>query len=104
MGTVGKDLTVEQGQAAAKLCALTILAQAKAACGGDLDRVKRCVKLGGFVASGPDFKDHPKVINGASDVMVDVLGHAGRHARFAVGVPALPLGFAVEIDAVFEIA
>jgi len=104
MGTVGKDLTVEQGQAAAKLCALTILAQAKAACGGDLDRVKRCVKLGGFVASGPDFKDHPKVINGASDLLVEVLGDAGRHARFAVGVPALPLGFAVEIDAVFEIA
>src|SRR3546814_15765322 len=91
-GTVGGDLSVEQGQAAARLCGLTILAQVKAACGGDLDRVRRCVKLGGFVASGADFKDHPKVVNGASDLMVAVLGDAGRPARFAVGVPALPLG------------
>lgn len=103
VGKVGQDLTVEQGNAAAKCCALSILAHLKAACGGDLDRVRRCVKLNGFVNSGPGFHDHPKVINGASDLMVAVFGDAGRHARVALGAPALPLNFAVEVDAVFEI-
>lgn len=103
-GCLGKDLAIEQGQQAAKNCAIQILAQAKIALGGDWSRVKRLVKLGGFVASTPDFFDHPKVINGASDFMVDVLGDAGKHARFALGVTALPFGVAVEIDAIFEIA
>lgn len=103
-GCLGRDLTVEQGQEAARCCAVNILAQAAAALQGDLERVTRCVKLGGFVASAPDFFDHPKVMNGASDLMVAVLGEAGRHARFAVGVAALPFGAAVEVDAVLEIA
>lgn len=102
-GQLGRDATLEQGQQAARLCAINILAQANAALGGDLARIKRCVKLGGFVASASDFFDHPKVINSASDLLVDALGDAGRHARFAVGVSALPFGAAVEIDAVFEI-
>ena len=102
-GRLGDTLTVEEGQAAARLCGLNILAQLKAACDGDLDRVRRCVRLGGFVACAPDFTDHPKVINGASDLMVEVFGEAGRHARAAVGAPSLPLGVAVEIDAIFEI-
>ncbi len=104
LGRLGEALTVEQGYQAARLCGLNLLAQVKAACGGDLDRVVRCVKLGGFVNSTPDFTDQPKVINGASDLMVEVFGDKGRHARFAVGAPALPLGVSVEIDAVFEIA
>ncbi len=104
LGRLGEALTVEQGYQAARLCGLNILAQVKAACGGDLDRVVRCVKLGGFVNSTPDFTDQPKVVNGASDLMVEVFGDPGRHARFAVGAPALPLGVSVEIDAVFEIA
>jgi len=103
-GRLGGDLGVDDGVAAARLCGLNIIAQLEAACGGDLDRVVRCVKLGGFVASDPAFTDQPKVINGASDLMVDVFGDKGRHARFAVGAPALPLGVAVEVDAVFEIA
>jgi enamine deaminase RidA (YjgF/YER057c/UK114 family) len=103
VGKVGQDLTLEQGNAAAKCCALSIIAHLKAACGGDLDRVRRCVKLNGFVNSGPGFHDHPKVINGASDLIVALLGDAGRHARVALGAPALPLNFAVEVDAVFEI-
>ena len=102
-GTLGKDMTVEQGRDAARLCAISILAQARAALKGDLDRVTRCLRLGGFVASTPDFTDHPKVVNGASDLIVEVLGDAGRHARAAVGVAALPLGAAVEVDAIFEI-
>ncbi|MHA1537343.1 MAG: RidA family protein [Alphaproteobacteria bacterium] len=102
-GTVGQDLSVEDGQAAARNCALNIVAQLKAACGGDLDRVVACVKLGGFVACGPDFIDQPKVINGASDLIVEIFGEAGKHARFAVGAPSLPLGVGVEVDAVFEI-
>lgn len=101
---LGQDYTVEQGQEAAKICALNILAQASAAVGGDWSRIKRCVKLGGFVNSTPDFDQHPAVINGASEIMVAALGEAGRHARFAVGAPNLPFGVAVEIDAVFEIA
>lgn len=102
-GTLGKDTTVEQGRDAAKLCAISIIAQAKAALKGDLDRVTRCLRLGGFVASAPDFTDHSKVINGASDLIVEVFGDAGRHARAAVGVAALPLGAAVEVEAMFEI-
>lgn len=103
VGRVGDTLTVEQGQAAAKACALNILAQAKTAVEGDWSRIVRCVKLGGFVNAGPDFDQHPAVINGASDIMVAALGEAGRHARFAVGASNLPFGVAVEIDAVFEI-
>lgn len=104
VGKVGKDFSVEEGAKAARLCAINILSQVKAACGGDLDRVVRCVKLGGFVNATSDFMDHPKVINGASDLMVEVLGDKGRHARFALGAGSLPLNVAVEIDAVFEIA
>ena len=102
-GRLGAELDIEAGTAAARLCAINLLAQASAALDGDLDRVKRLVKLGGFVAATPEFTDHPKVINGASDLMVAVFGDAGRHARFAVGAPALPFNVAVEIDAVFEV-
>ena len=103
-GKLGRDFTIEQGQEAARLCALNILAQLKAALGGDLDRVKRCAKLGIFVNSMPDFTDQPKVGNGASDLIVQVFSDAGKHARFAVGTNVLPLDVAVEADAVFEIA
>jgi len=103
-GRVGDDLSVDTGYQAARTCGLNLLAQARAACDGDLNRVRRVVKLGGFVACAPDFTDHPQVINGASDLMVEVFGDVGRHARFAVGAPALPLGVAVEVDGVFEIA
>ena len=104
MGKLGADLDVAAGQAAAQACALALLAQARAACGGDLSRIRRVVKLGGFVNSTPDFTQQPAVINGASDLLVAVLGDAGRHARAAVSAPSLPLGVAVEIEAVFEIA
>jgi enamine deaminase RidA (YjgF/YER057c/UK114 family) len=100
----GQGTRIEQGQEAAKLCAVNILAQANAALGGNLARILRCVKLGGFVASTADFFDHPKVMNGASDFMVGALGDAGRHARFAVGVASLPFGAMVEVDAIFEVA
>jgi enamine deaminase RidA (YjgF/YER057c/UK114 family) len=103
-GTVGVDVDLETAQKAARLCGINLLAQMKAACDGDLDRVVRVVKLGGFVQAGPDFIDIPKVVNGCSDLMVEVLGDAGRHARSAVGVYRLPLGFAVEVDAVVEIS
>lgn len=103
-GKVGSDFSVEEGVACAKICALNIIAQLKSACGGDLDKVTRCVKLGGFVNCIDGFGDQPKVINGASDLMVDVFAEKGRHARFAVGTNALPMNVAVEIDAVFEIA
>lgn len=102
-GKLGGELSLEQGQAAAKLCGLNLLAQIKAACGGDLDRVRRIVKLGGFVNVAPDFDPIPAVVNGCSDLMVAVFGEAGRHARSAVGVANLPLGFAVEVDAIVEI-
>ena len=102
-GKLGKDLSIEQGQDAARLCAVNLLSQLKEACGGDLDRVERCVRLGGFVNSPLDFYDHPQVINGASDLMVAVLGDRGRHARTAVGVSALPLNSAVEVEAVFQL-
>ncbi len=104
VGKLGDAYSVEDGQECARVCAINILAQLRAACGGDLDRVARCVKLGGFVNSMPDFTDQPKVINGASDLIVEVFGERGRHARFAVGAPSLPFDAAVEIDAVFEIA
>lgn len=104
VGRVGTDYGVEEAQQAARIVALNIIAQVKSACEGDLDRVVRCVKLGGFVNCTPDFLQHPQVINGASDVMVEVFGDKGRHARFAVGAPSLPFNVAVEIDAVFEIA
>ncbi len=104
LGRLGSDTDVAAGAAAARTCALALIAQARAACGGDLDRVVRVVKLTGFVNSAPGFVDQPKVVNGASDVMVAVFGEAGRHARSAVGVAALPLGVAVEIEAIFEVA
>ena len=103
-GKVGAEFSVEEGQEAARICAINIIAQLKAACGGDLDRVQRIVKLGGFVNSTPEFTDQPKVINSASDLMVAVFGDAGKHARAAVSAGALPLGVAVEIDAIAEIA
>ncbi len=103
-GKVGAEFSVEEGQEAARICAINIIAQLKAACGGDLDRVRRIVKLGGFVNSTPEFADQPKVINGASDLMVAVFGDAGKHTRAAVSAGALPLGVAVEIDAIAEIA
>jgi len=102
-GRLGETMTIEQGQDAARACALNILAQAHAAVGGDWGRIKQCLKLGGFVNCTPAFTDMPAVVNGASDLIVAVMGEAGRHARFAVGAPSLPLGVAVEIDAVFEI-
>ncbi|WP_416830302.1 MAG: RidA family protein [Erythrobacter sp.] len=101
-GRLGEDVSLEEGMAAARGCGLMILAQLKAAL-ESLDRVERVVKLGGFVNSTPDFTDQPKVINGASDLMLEVFGEAGKHARAAVGVPALPLGVAVEVDAVVAI-
>ena len=104
VGKVGETLTLEDGQKSARLCALNLIAQLKAACGGDLDRVKRVVKLGGFVNSTPNFANHPQVINGASDVMGEIFGEAGKHARFAVGVADLPGNVATEIDGIFEIA
>lgn len=103
-GVVGVDLDLETARAAARLCAINLIAQIKRACDGDLGRVDRVVKLGGFVQAGPDFFDIPQVINGASDLMVEVFGDAGRHARSAVGVYRLPLNFAVEVDAVVEVS
>ena len=102
-GIVGEDVDLETAQRGARLCGLSLLAQMKAACDGDLDRVKRVVKLGGFVQCGPGFFEIPKVVNGCSDLMVEAFGDAGRHARSAVGVYRLPLNFAVEVDAVVQI-
>ena len=104
-GRLGEGLTVEEGQRAAQLSALNIVAQLRAACGGDLSRVARIVKLGGFVQATPDATGPaiPQIINGASDLMVALFGSAGRHARFAVGAPSLPLDVAVEIDCIAEI-
>lgn len=102
-GVVGGDLDLAAGQAAARLCAINLISQFRAVCDGDLSRVARVVKLGGFVQAGSDFYDIPKVLNGCSDLMVDVFGEAGRHARSAVGVYRLPLNFAVEVDAVIEL-
>jgi enamine deaminase RidA (YjgF/YER057c/UK114 family) len=102
-GKVGAEISVDEAYQAARVCAINIIGQLKAACGGDLDKVQRIVKLGGFVNSTPDFKDQPKVINGASDLMVEVFGDKGKHARAAVSAGALPVGVAVEVDAVAEI-
>lgn len=103
-GHVGEGgLDVATGQEAAKLCAINILAQVNVACGGNLDRVERCVKVGVFVSSAPDFYDHPKVANGASELFEHVFGPAGQHARFALGVAALPRNAAVEVDAIVQI-
>ena len=101
-GRLGEHISVEAGTAAARACGLMILAQLKAA--GVLEKVERVVKLGGFVSSTAEFTDQPKVINGASDLMLDVFGEIGKHARAAVGVPALPLGAAVEVDAIIALA
>jgi enamine deaminase RidA (YjgF/YER057c/UK114 family) len=103
-GRLGADMDVAAGAAAARSCALALLAQAAAACGGDLDRIVRVLKLTGFVNSTPEFTDQPEVVNGASTLLVEVLGEAGRHARSAVSAVALPRGVAVEVEAVFEIA
>jgi enamine deaminase RidA (YjgF/YER057c/UK114 family) len=102
-GRLGDDMSVVEGQAAARMCGLNLIAQVREACGGDLDRVARVVRLGGFVQATANFTDHPKVINGASDLMVEVFGERGRHARAAVGAISLPLGVSVEVDGVFEI-
>ena len=102
-GKLGKDLNTEEGYLAAKRCALSIIAQAKKACNGDLSSIKSCVKLTGFVNSTPDFIEQPKVINGASDLIGSVFGEIGKHTRAAVSTNSLPLGVAVEVDAVFEI-
>lgn len=101
-GRLGETMSLEDGQAAARLCAINLITQCSAAL-GDLSRIKRVVKLGGFVNAHPDFEEIPQVINGCSDLMVDVFGEAGRHARSAVASPVLPLGVAVEVDGVFEI-
>jgi enamine deaminase RidA (YjgF/YER057c/UK114 family) len=103
VGKLGAGLSIAEGQEAAKLCALNIIAHLKTACGGDLDKVKRALRLGGFVNCTPEFTDMPQVVNGASDLMVAVFGEAGKHARAAVGVSSLPLGVAVEVEAMFEL-
>ena len=102
-GKLGKEITIEKGQEAAKLCALNIIAQVKKACDGDLNNVKSCIKITGYVNSNDNFIDQPKVINGASDLLVKIFGENGKHARAAVSVNSLPLGVAVEIEAIFEI-
>ncbi|MDF2902103.1 MAG: hypothetical protein K0Q62_2162 [Phenylobacterium sp.] len=102
-GIVGEDVDLEAAKAAARVCGINLLAQMRAACDGDLDRVVRVVKLGGFVQAGPEFFDIPQVVNGASDLMVAAFGDAGKHARSAVGVYRLPMNFAVEVDAVVEV-
>jgi enamine deaminase RidA (YjgF/YER057c/UK114 family) len=103
VGKLGAGVSIAEGQAAARLCALNILAQLRVACAGDLDRVRRVLRLGGFVNCTPDFTDMPQVVNGASDLMVEVFGDIGRHARAAVGVSSLPGGVAAEVEAIFEI-
>jgi enamine deaminase RidA (YjgF/YER057c/UK114 family) len=104
VGQVGGEISLEDGKAAARLCAINVVAQIKAACGGDLDRVRRCVKLVVFVNAVPGFAQHPEVANGASDLIVQVFGDAGKHARSAVGAGSLPRNVACEVEAVFEIA
>ena len=102
-GKVGKELKTEEGYEAAKRCGLSIIAQVKKACNNDLSKIKSCVKLTGFVNSTEDFIEQPKVINGASDLIVSVFGDAGMHTRAAISTSSLPLGVSVEIDAIFEI-
>jgi enamine deaminase RidA (YjgF/YER057c/UK114 family) len=104
VGKVGENFTIEEGQECARLCVLNILSHLKNALGGDLGKVKRVIRLGVFVNAPASFIEHPKVANGASDLMVGVFGDSGKHARFAVGVGSLPFGVAVEVDAAFEIA
>ena len=102
-GKIGDTVSVEEGIEMAKACAMALLSQLKAACNGDLNKVKKVVKLGGFVASTPDFTDQPKIVNGASDLFVKIFGERGKHARFAVGAPALPRNVPVEIEGIFEV-
>ncbi len=102
-GKVTEGVTLEQGKAAARLCFLNVLTHLRTACGGDLDRVKRVVRLGGFVAAPPGFTQHALVMNGASDLAVEIFGEAGRHARTTIGVPSLPADAAVEVEGMFEI-
>ena len=102
-GKIGKDLKVEDGQEAAKLCVINIIAQAKKAMNGDLSKIKNCIKITGFVNSTDEFKDQPKIINAASELLAAVFGDKGKHARAAVSCNSLPLGIAVEIDAIFEV-
>ena len=102
-GKVGKDLTIEQGYNAAQRCGLSLISHAKKACNDDLDKIKSCIKLTGYVNSTEEFVDQPKVINGASDVIAKILGKIGEHTRAAVSVNSLPLGVSVEIDGIFEI-
>tara|TARA_B100001093_G_scaffold264064_1_gene252502 strand:+ start:453 stop:914 length:462 start_codon:yes stop_codon:yes gene_type:complete len=102
-GTVGKDLNTDEAYQAAKRCCLSIITQAKNACGGDLSKIKSCIKLTGFVNSIDSYTEQPKVINGASDLIVEIFGTAGMHTRAAVSTNSLPLGVAVEIDAIFEL-
>ena len=102
-GKLGLDLTLEEGREAAEICAINILSQIKSACNGDLNRVKSCVKITGFVNSNDKFIDQPKVINGASEILVKILEEKGRHSRAAISVNSLPLGAAVEIEAIFEV-
>lgn len=102
VGKLGADVTIDRGRAAAQLCALNMLAQVRAAC-GDLARVRQCVKIGGFVNCTPEFTSHPKVIDAASELMLEVFGQAGRHARTAVGCPSLPRDVSVELEGIFEI-
>ena len=103
IGKLGDNMSTEVGASAARTCAVALLAQVKAACGGDLDRLVRVVKLSGFVNSTQDYTEQPKVINGASDFLVEALGDAGKHARAAVSSPSLPMGVAVEIEGIFQI-
>lgn len=103
-GKLGETLTIEQGQEAARACFLNLLAQLRAACEGDLERVRRVVRLGGFIAAPPGFTKHAQVMNGASDLAVAVFGEAGRHTRTTVGVPSLPMDMAVEVEGLFELA
>ncbi len=102
-GKIGKDLNLEQGYMAAQRCGLSIISHAKKACDGDLDKIKTCVKLTGYVNSTDDFKDQPKIINGASDIIAKIFEKKGEHTRAAVSVNSLPLGVAVEVDAIFEL-
>lgn len=104
IGKVGAAISLDDGRAAARLCALNILAHVRSHLGGDLDRVRRVVQVQGFVNAAPEYTDHPKVVNGASDLFVEIFGEAGKHSRFAVGAGSLPLGVAVEVAAVFEVA
>ncbi|MEI8395319.1 MAG: RidA family protein [Rhodospirillaceae bacterium] len=103
VGRIGEQYSIEEGQAAARQCGVNLIAQVADALNGDLERLVRVVKLGGFVNTIPEFRDHPKILNGASELMIQVFGNIGRHARFAVGVNSLPFGVCVEIDGIFQV-